>query len=166
MYAKVVLLALAASASAFQAEVGQRAVAAVAARATAPPVAGALVPRADAAACATSANAISKQGLPTPTDKALSSFIDAQTDSTFSVPSSLQKQFCTYEANAIAWYSSVYIPFQKDCSKYIPDSLEINTASLTTESWCAAATKNVAGPRETKGAMAVLAACGMAAAML
>ncbi|KAF2714974.1 hypothetical protein K504DRAFT_496869 [Pleomassaria siparia CBS 279.74] len=157
MYAQALILALAASASAMQqqavAHPAHHAVAALAARITAAPVPRALVVRADDDACATSASSI-EQGYPSATDKDLSSFLDAQTDSTFQVPSSLQKQYCTYEASAVGWFSSVYEPFQKSCSDLIPDSLELTT-TLTTETWCAEATKNVAGPRQTQGAMAM-----------
>jgi len=161
-YIQVLLLTLAASASAIEEAIAQPAVAAFVIRATAAPVAGAIVPRADADSCTTSFLSLASN-IPTPTDKDLSSFLDSQPDSTFAVPSSVQKQYCTFQASNVAWFSSAYLPFQKACSALgdFP-----TTTSVTVESWCASVTKNVAGPRETKGALAIVAAAGIAVAMI
>lgn len=130
------------------------------------PGVAAIAARADATACAASATKI-ENTYPTPTDSALSSFLDAQTAETFSVPSSLQKQFCTYEASEVNWYSSVAQPFLSGCSQYLPDDLlTVLSLSVTTETWCASVTKNVAGPRETGAMAGIMAAAGLAVAML
>lgn len=129
------------------------------------PALAALAARADATACASSAFSIASS-FPTPTDKALSSFYATQTQDTFTVPVDLQKPYCTYEASAAAWASSVAGPFLQACSMYI-DAAERSslTAQATTQTWCATVTKNVAMPRET-GAMAIMAAAGLAVAIM